>query len=62
MNFITALNETRPWDQGYSTIFYNGNIKVSPRRIDTSKKRRKQNEDVVEAPAAGKQSAMIWNS
>ncbi len=62
MDFIAALDETRARIQGKRTIFYNGNIKISPRRIDTFKKRRKQGLDKTDALAAGKERTAMWNS
>jgi hypothetical protein len=62
IKFIAAKEESRAKYQGKTTAFYNRGIKISSRRIETFKKRRKQPVDEMETLPAGKASDSVMSA
>jgi hypothetical protein len=62
IKFIAAKEESRAKQQGKTTTFYNRGIKISSRRIETFKKRRKQPVDEMETLPAGKASDSVMST
>ena len=57
MNFIAAKEESRGRNLGKNTTFYNRGIEISSRRIETFKKRARQQIDGMES--AGMRT-IVW--
>lgn len=59
MNFIAAKDEGRAREQGKATTFYHYGALISSRRIETFKKRTKQEVDTMETRPAGKDNTTM---